>query len=290
MIPLIRTLVWPLTLLVVLVFLRKPIRTLLTNARLTTVSAFGVSVEFARVTEVKLDWSGPGGSDYRSSTVATEIGGSYKSDLTELLDKPLTADYAVLDLGEGNLWLTSRLYLFANLLARKGLRAFVFVGTDTDQGIRGRFIGIASLDEPRWRLVDAFPWMEQAFAKAYADGGDTHNGKLGAAPFITNYLKHEEIHSATKPPTAPEQWVDLGSKRGWEHAQWIDAVSLRKLLDRSLSSARVAEDLPTSEQVRCIVHKQGAFVALVDDDRRFKALVDRFRLAEAIARRASDGP
>jgi hypothetical protein len=175
---LIRTLVWPLTLLVVLVFLRKPIRTLLTNARLTKVSAFGVSVEFARATEVRLDWSGPKGTDYRSSTVATDIAGSYKSVLTELLDKPLTADYAVLDLGEGRLWLTSRLYLFANLLARKGLRAFVFV--DTDQGIRGRFVGIASLDEIRWRLAGASPWMEKAFAKVYADGGDTHNGNLGA--------------------------------------------------------------------------------------------------------------
>jgi hypothetical protein len=49
-----------------------------------------------------------------------------------------------------------------------------------------------------------------------------------------------------------------------------------------------ASILSPPEQVRRIVGKPGIFVALVDDERRFDGLVDRHRLAEAVARRPTE--
>ena len=61
------------TLVLVLVIFRKQIRVLLGRSRVSKASAFGVTLEFAMAKEVELDWRGPGGSDYRSSTVAVQI-------------------------------------------------------------------------------------------------------------------------------------------------------------------------------------------------------------------------
>jgi hypothetical protein len=261
---------------------------MLRNARVTKASLGLASFEFAAASELKLDWTSPGGTDYRSSTVSTEVGGSAVSALSVQLESRVVADFAVLDLGEGHEWLTSRLYLFANLLARKGLRAFVFV--ETQQGIRERFVGTASPQAIRWELAETFPWMELAFAKAYA-GALGGWGAMTADAVIAGYLGHEEIQLPVPPAANPNEWIELKSEDPqWEHAEWLDSVRLRELLPTALTSDRVLDsgELSRQDEVRRIVLKDATFVARVDDDRHFLGLVDRMLLAESIARNASE--
>jgi hypothetical protein len=76
------------------------------------------------------------------------------------------ADYAIIDLGEGQNWLTTRLFLFAILMRRvRDLKTFVFL--ETRAGLKNRYLGLRSPDAVRWLIAREFPWMEVAFAKSY---------------------------------------------------------------------------------------------------------------------------
>ena len=100
------------------------------------------------------------------SPLSFEVFSSLGPELIRLIQDPSPAGYAVVDLGAGRQWLTSRLFIFAELLGRmRGLRSFVFLRTDDSPR---RFIGTASPPEVRWTLAADYPWLEAAFAKAYA--------------------------------------------------------------------------------------------------------------------------
>jgi hypothetical protein len=78
------------------------------------------------------------------------------------------SEYALLNGGDGDQWITSRLFIFSVMLQRmKSLKVIVFTRMD-DSGCR-RFLGCASPEGVRWALAVAQPWLEIAFAKAYAD-------------------------------------------------------------------------------------------------------------------------
>ena len=86
--------------------------------------------------------------------------------LLEQVGADTTYDFVEIDLGEGKEWVTSRLFIFAIILERLlNLQCFVFL--ETRNGAPTQFIGIASPDEVRWRLACKYPWLEEAFAKAY---------------------------------------------------------------------------------------------------------------------------
>jgi hypothetical protein len=87
-------------------------------------------------------------------------------DLLNQIQGQGPSDYAVIDLGSGRSWLTTRLFVFAILLRRmRALRALVFV--ETQDGIAQRFLGVALPDTVRWRLAREYPWLEDAYAHAY---------------------------------------------------------------------------------------------------------------------------
>jgi hypothetical protein len=205
------------------------------------------------------------------------MSGSTIYTLMEQLELPIVADYLVVNLGDGRNWLTSRLYLFARLLHEKGVRSFVFV--ESMCGVTGRFVGTADL-KALWRsLGRSFDWLESAF-----DGSQSWPG--GVQHCLVAYLVAVQ---GDTPGVDGDDWVFLESGNKWEHARWVDTLRLRELLGEGLSSARVvcAEELSQTDQIRRVLAKEGPLVALVDDDRRLQTVVDRFRLAETVARRAA---
>lgn len=78
-----------------------------------------------------------------------------------------TGDYVEINLGAGGEWLTSRLFIMAIVFAQmKGIGCFVFV--ETSGVVRKRFVGWAEPARIRWALAKRYPWLEQAYAEAYA--------------------------------------------------------------------------------------------------------------------------
>jgi len=75
------------------------------------------------------------------------------------------ADYAVIGLGEGKEWLTSRLYIAAVMMERmRGLQTFVMV--EQCATADRRFVAVASVRQLRWALARRYPWLEAAWTRA----------------------------------------------------------------------------------------------------------------------------
>jgi hypothetical protein len=130
--------------------------------RVTKLSAFKVELELATAPSAA---TGPLLDDIRSATTSAPIADSTRLML-EQAQSTMPADYAVIDLGRGQEWLTSRLFIAAVMLERmRGVKVFVFLETAVAQ--TRRFVAICTLSEIRWSLACKYPWLETAWLRAY---------------------------------------------------------------------------------------------------------------------------
>jgi len=228
------------------------------------------------------------------------IAGDPATELFKQFEDNKVADYVVIDLGTGQNWLTSRLYIFAIMLERmRGLRCFVFLATRDD--INQRFLGIASPDKIRWALARRYPWLEMAFAKVYFDSSENSHITPGlrilsatgaldrelAQEVVYHFLSNPNIQQLLPPNTSPNpddgEWEFLRTKDGqqlWEHAKWLDATLLGQDLSDILQQdestwLKESPSASYTEQARSIIRRNVSFVALVDEQKRFKSLIDR---------------
>ena len=211
---------------------------------------------------------------------------SYAQTLVEQILQTTPADYAVVDVGAGDRWLTSRLYLFADLLARmRDLRCFVFVRSIG--AAERRFVGTGLSWDVRFTLAEQYPWLEQAYAQAYAELPRheirSAHGRLSpedATALVQKFVARVQAD----PPAAPSaDWVALGPGT-WEHAAWVGPdlpAGLESVLSRA--SVAVGDD---DRVTRDVLARSGErFVALVGPDEAFERLVDRQALLEQTAAR-----
>jgi len=261
--------------------------------RATKVSAFHLSIDLATVPEFAPTWSGPNLSDVRQPGPADEFS-SAATALFEELKKDEASDYAVVDLGAGDKWLTSRLFIFAIMLHRmRGLRCFVFL--ETGAGVSRQFIGTCSPVDVRWALARKYPWLEDAFATAYAATPNRqirslHGGleSWPATQVVQAFLRQVQTDQASE--VSAGEWVQLGSTQAWEHAKWLDGSSLTRTLGNALHTAWMPEalDAPAAERTKAALRRGGDYVALLEEGRRFKSLVDRRAVLETLATRAEE--
>jgi hypothetical protein len=133
--------------------------------RLQSVSVAGFSLELATATPDPLSSLEGVRVDLRHAGTSVDVNDSTLRTFYEQVGAEARMDYAVVDLGAGAEWLSSRLYILAVILSRwRGLRAFVFV--HTREGTRRRFLGVCDTDRVRWRLAARWPLLESALAAA----------------------------------------------------------------------------------------------------------------------------
>jgi hypothetical protein len=214
---------------------------------------------------------------------------SYSVDLLRKIKEEGQADYAVINLGNGSNWLTSRLFLFAILLRRmRSVNTFVFL--ETHDGIERRYVGVKSPDAVHWLLASAFPWLENAFANAYMSQPNlrifSDTGAMDpdiAAQLAQSFLANGDIRSyAAELPG--NDWVRLDSGK-WEHAYWLNGATVTDLLNLSpnrtsfvdLGKKKVLEN--EFAELGC----EGPFIAKVNAEGQFLGLVDRKALLEHLA-------
>ena len=291
---LVRAMAWPAVTAAALAAFYVPITEFLKDLgkRATKISAFHVEVEFPALAEAKL---APLTAEIREMRQASEFTSSVMALLDQLRsDAPM--DYAVIDLGSGKKWLTSRLFIFAVILQRlRGLRCLVFVATTAADHPK-HVVGLTTPDELRWALAMRFPWLEQAFAMAYqsavlgqpVDQGfiRSKTGALDSWPatqLIQEFLK--QIQS-----TIPQEgWIPLSEKGPWERAEWVDRKHAESYLGDVLRRPWVdgSADRPRSEVIDSIIRCDGEFVALIEThpSKRFIKLVDRYSILEQMVER-----
>jgi hypothetical protein len=162
---LVQALVWPLAVLLILLALRPYLPDLVKGLarRVTKVSWASASLEFAVATEVRPEiWGSLQGlRDPTASLRASDSG----QMLFQLIRVGERSDSATFDLGIGNRWLTSRLYIFSVILSELlGVRCMVFL--QTRDGVPRRFVGLAKPDDVRTALGRRYDWFERALVSS----------------------------------------------------------------------------------------------------------------------------
>lgn len=306
-------LAWPIFLFLIFLAYRDLIPPVLTSilGRISKVGFGGFSIELAKATEFAPDWSGSSTTfDLRNRAAAIKVNDSTaQTFLTQLREKG-DGDYAEVDLGCGSEWLTSRLFITAIVFARlKGIKSFVFL--ETAGTVRKRFVCWATPESIRWALARRFPWLEQAYARAYVElmapppplnpGAyiASERGALGfnfsqtdPGPSFELFKKFLEKSQIVGPPPDPndaDNWVLVDDDlQTFEHAHWLNAALLEDLLDKSCSRSKIsAVELRSKsavEQQRIFLSISDRYVAVTDDEQRFEYLVDRSVILEQLVR------
>ncbi|HTV16004.1 MAG TPA: hypothetical protein VME68_14885 [Acidobacteriaceae bacterium] len=289
---LVQVVAWPILIAAALIVFHNPLVEFLRDLgkRASKISAFHVEIELHPLAEAPV-------ATLSADIQALQPAESFSSNMTALLeqirsDRPV--DYAVIDLGDGDRWLTSRIFLFSILLSRmRGLRSFVFVANGQDQS--RRFIGTADPKAVRWSIARQCPWLELAYADAYNAALATllpgspaivsSNGALDSWPatqLVQNFLRNIQ---APVPPDAT--WIDLSSSPPkYEHARWIGASDAESMFATVFERSWVvsSSDKPKADVLTAVFRSSGRFVALVEPDRRFLQLVDRYAQLDQEAR------
>lgn len=283
---LIRVSSWPAIVLVALVLLRKQIGALgeaIAN-RASKVSILNLEIELAQSSKLKA-WPTPAIQGIKEADGAVLAQDSGASLFQELHGTP--ADFAVVNLGQGREWLTSRVYILATLVRRmRALRAIVFLTTSPGQD--RLFLGLALPDNLRNRFDYRYPWLGARLQAVYKS--ERRSGMVGSSddlePIQAQRVLRFYIEDLRKKPddAIDAEWTEV--RPGvYEHASWLDTTLLTKLLGSDLERS-VIEWKPTlgRNAARDVLTKSGTFVALVDRSGSFRdSLIDRTAMIEAVA-------
>src|SRR5258708_6914996 len=287
-------LAWPVVALVAFSLFRKSLISFLDTVakRATKFSLGALGIELPTMNEAQL-------SDdlltFRTADPFMVVGSSAKRTLFDMFQQPGTFEFVSINLGRGDSWVSSRLYIFAEMLQRmKSLRCIVFVapGPETES----LFLGATTPEVLRWSLARLQPWLEVAYAQAYQQA-------MLPSPAIPQVLVKNE-RGAVDPQTAEEtvknflqtvrtqpplplndsEWVTVGNDP--EHATKVT----RHYLEAELGQ------IPWKETIRASETKKEAkallstapIVAKIKRNREFVALIDRAAFLDDIVVRISD--
>ena len=296
---------WPLVLLTLALVFRRQLRGAFAHvaSNVKSLSIAGVSIELAERTAPPIVEAGRAAVDIRQAGTENNVDDSTLRSFYEQIEATSRLDLAVVDLGTGYDWLTSRLYILSVILKRmRGLKGVVFVGGAED--LRGRFIGICSSEVVRWRLARELPRYEEALAsgslraarlpglpKPLIDNDEGRFNREAAAELLRGFLEAVQQHAAPVPADEPV-WQQLKVQPGeaavWENARWIDA----SLVERVLGGALDVDAIPVSQfqfadtktRTRIVLEHGAPWVPLVGINGRFQGWIDRTVAVESLAR------
>ncbi len=208
---------WPVVVLMAAFAFRKPLIRLVRTIgeRATKLSLFNFGVELLPAARPS---AGTTLEDIKDVSPA-DVGDS-SSMLFHQVQDSTPADYAPLNLGKGDEWLTSRLFVAAALLERmRGVECFVFL--EPDGNVDRRFVAIADARRLRWVLARRYPWLETAFARAYAEAAPTGRAAVPARPGVAAVAALLP-DPATVPTTAAFITSDTGGLEPWAAGQLVN--------------------------------------------------------------------
>lgn len=287
---------WPIVVLLALALFRKSIASFL-----ETVSR--------RATEIGVGWASIKLPEaMQAQTLQTNVIRELQTDqwmessstwFQAFASSAANSEYALLNLGDGDQWITSRLFIFAVMLHRmKSLKAIVF--TKLEASGTSRFLGCAAPEGVRWALAAAQPWLETAFAGAYSDVLAAQVPNLAPPPvtisgtlepflaqqIVINFINRLRDFVGAVSALDPQNWIALEGRPGKEHATWLTESSLLQLIGVHLWRDAVEKRTDDSEaqkrsEVRRVVGKSSPYVALLSNG-SYQSLVNRIGLLAEI--------
>jgi hypothetical protein len=293
---LIGNIAWPTVVTVGLFLFRKPLSNFLDmiGKRATEISFGGLGIKLPTLAAAPL---GEEVLTFRAADAFLMLSSSAKSSLINMFEQPGKYEFVAINLGRGEKWLSSRLYIFAIMLQRmKALRCIVFLsaGADTDS----QFFAATTPDRVRWSLARAQPWLETAYANALvmtatAFGGQLlvldQNGAIDAAAaeqLVKNFITNLTVPPAGA-PISEFEWVTFASNQPPEHATWLSREYLQSMADYVLwKDSIVASE--TKKEARSLVRCSAPYVARVKKNGEFIDLIDRVTFLDEMITKVSD--
>jgi hypothetical protein len=198
------------------------------------------------------------------SSLVPEIGERVRKAIREAE----TAKLLAVNLGQGESWWSTRLYLLSALAADyTQIRQIVFMGS------KDRFIGMASPAATRLALADSYPDLERVYRDSIPEPGqDFDSTQDKAAVVLQSFV-----------------WgvgsLALGGEA--ELKVWVTQELLERWLKRQLTSVSVeaSDQTVTALLLYRIIDREAPYVALVENGELVR-VVDRQALADRIARDA----
>ncbi len=160
---LVKALAWPVVALVMAFTFRRPIAAFVSalGSRITKLSMFKVELELVPASPATVT---PLLDDIRTATNPATINDSTHRMLVDV-QAGAPADYALVSLGDGGEWLTSRLYVATVMLERmRGVKVVVFV--EQTPASPQRFVAVVPVGQLRWAMAQRYPWLEAAWTRA----------------------------------------------------------------------------------------------------------------------------
>jgi len=190
---LINALAWPVAAIATALIFRRPLGRFVESlgGRITKLSLFQMEVELVSAARPT---AGPSLENIQRTLSPALLNDSSRMLFQQVQDTT-PADYAVIDLGRGREWLTSRLFIGAAMLQRmRGVECLVFV--EQAGRVERRFVALAPIARVRWALAQRYPWLEAALARSYAEGQP--RAGAGRLPEVARLTAQEtNITSAT---------------------------------------------------------------------------------------------
>ncbi len=158
---LVKALAWPVVALLIAGIVRRPIALFVSalGSRITKLSLFKVELELVPASAATAT---PLLDDIRTATNSAAISDSSRMML-EQVQSGTPADFALVALGGGEEWLTSRLHIAAVMMERmRSVKVFVFV--ERAPTTERRFVAVVPVRQVRWALARRYPWLEAAWA------------------------------------------------------------------------------------------------------------------------------
>jgi hypothetical protein len=294
-------LLWPMVILLVVLMFRRQLSDLISGrgqSRIKSFSFAGLSVELA---------PGSSGSpallnialaktDIRKAGSEQDVNDSTQQSFYDQINLRSPMAYALVDLGTGQEWLTSRLYILAVIMQRmRGVQFLVFVA-QRDTNTR-EFLGICYVNRLHWRLARWYPRLEAALvageSRAWGNAAsppriDNDEGRFntaaGAAELLRGFLA--AVQQSVPPVIEPQSWQSLGPNL-YEYAEWLSVDLLQRVLGEILETDAVElRDVETEDEAqrrRIITDHLGDWVAVTKDG-EFHGAIERRLYLESIAR------
>ena len=304
------SLIWPVVALLLAGLFRKEIAALLggRGARIKSVSFAGFSLELADGGAAPM-YAAKTDIDFRSAGTQHDVNDSNLRSFLEQIGSRERMPYAVVDLGGGREWLTSRLFVLAVIMKRmRGMRAVVFV--ESRDAKPRSFLGVVRAEHIRWRLARWYPHFEAALVlgEQRAWGGpvppaalqgaqlrqriDNDEGRFqspdGAAELLRGFLA--ALQQNVPPPQQDrENWQELATPGAitFEYSQWLTSDLADRLfgelMQRNAIEQRDLAKLDDAGRMRLLAEHTGEWIAVLRD-REFQGLIDREKSLEAIVR------
>lgn len=300
---------WPVAVLLIVLMMRQPLAGAL-GGILSRVKGFSLAGFAIEMEAVAAKSSNMEAIDELRDVASDAAFADSSSQLKASLATQEPADYAVVNLGAGEEWLTSRLYLLASFAARmRSIRLVVFVGTRDG---RVQYLGAAASDKLEWALAARYPWLEIACCVAFQKmsiGSPVQTMERGDPPFGANgrldqfgfsqlvqWFRQELQVRNQNPPVRPATnrqptgWTQIGASV-WERGSWLTEELLSDILGSDFLRPAITRTLATSneEVVKAVLRADADLVPVVDEQRALREVIKRRTFLNRLARGIAEG-